>query len=322
MHDYFYGVEAEQFSFYRIPKVLFTNKEFHSVSIEAKILYGIFLDRLCLSAKNGWMDEQRRVYIIYQISDLMTDFGFSDQKIGKLLTELEEKAGLIERKRQGLGKPNLIYVKNFISKPESQIKNTQNHDSTIPEITNQESPKSRFNIYSINKTNYSDTDSSETLSYLINPLLGEKITFQGDDKIDEMDETEKTEKTEKTDRMREREIYQSIIEENIAYENLKFDYPHDLGLLEGIRDLMVDAVCSTQSEIKIAGDSKPAAVVRSQFLKLDDTHIRYVIDGLDKNTTKVKNFRQYMLSALFYSPMTIDGHFKAWYNHDREFPPN
>ena len=114
MYDYFYGAEAEQFFFYRIPKVLFTEERFRSVSAEAKVLYGLLLDRMSLSCKNGWLDQTGRVYIIFTIDEVMTALGCADQKAGKLLHELESKCRLIERKRQGLGKPNLIYVKNFV----------------------------------------------------------------------------------------------------------------------------------------------------------------------------------------------------------------
>lgn len=112
--DYFYGNQAEQFSFYRIPKVLFTDARFKNISAEAKVLYGILLDRISLSQKNGWFDEHNRVYIIFTLEEVMTAIGCADNKATRLLSELDTKAGLIERKRQGLGKPNLIFVKNFI----------------------------------------------------------------------------------------------------------------------------------------------------------------------------------------------------------------
>ena len=111
--DYFYGPQAEQFAFYRIPKVLFTDKRFGNISTDAKTLYGILLDRMNLSAANGWLDQAGRVYIIFTVEEIMTALSCGNKKAVSLLAELEQKAGLIERKRQGLGKPNLIYVKNF-----------------------------------------------------------------------------------------------------------------------------------------------------------------------------------------------------------------
>ena len=177
MYDYFYGAEAEQFSFYRIPKVLFTEERFRSVSAEAKVLYGLLLDRMSLSCKNGWLDKEGRVYIIFTIEEVMTALGCADQKAGKLLHELESKCRLIERKRQGLGKPNLIYVKNFVDKDvdnasgstapslESRFQNRENHDSGAVKITDQESLKSRSNNTENNDTDFSDTDSFPFTSF-------------------------------------------------------------------------------------------------------------------------------------------------------------
>ena len=132
--DYYYGDQAEQFSFYRIPKVLFTDSRFKDISAEAKILYGLLLDRMSLSAKNGWLDQEGRVYIVYTVEDIMDALSCASQKAMKLLNELDEKCGLIERKRQGLGKPNLIYVKNFAAAPESKFKNGENQNSRISKI--------------------------------------------------------------------------------------------------------------------------------------------------------------------------------------------
>ena len=110
--DYFYGQAGELFSFYRIPKALFQEPRFQSLSTDAKTLYGILLDRMSLSVKNGWQDEQNRVFIIFTIEDVKRALCCADNKATKLLRELE-KFGLIERKRRGLGKPSLVYVKNF-----------------------------------------------------------------------------------------------------------------------------------------------------------------------------------------------------------------
>ena len=146
MHDYFYGVQSEQFSFIRIPTLLFTDDQYKYVSADAKVLYGILLARMDLSAKNGWIDDQGRVYIICTLSEIMEKLNCADNKATKLMNELEDKCGLIERKRQGLGKPNLIYVKNFLpvdNPVESRFKTRENHDSGVAEITIQDSSKSR-----------------------------------------------------------------------------------------------------------------------------------------------------------------------------------
>ena len=114
--DYYYGIEAEQFSFYRVPRLLIKDARFKELSSDAKLLYGLMLDRLALSIKNGWLDEENRVYIHYTLDNIMEDLGCAREKCAKVIAELDSKKGigLIEKKRQGLGKPDIIYVKNFV----------------------------------------------------------------------------------------------------------------------------------------------------------------------------------------------------------------
>ena len=122
--EYFRGMEAEQYSFYRVPKVLFTAECFKELSCEAKVLYGLMLDRMSLSIKNRWFDEEDRVYIIFTIEEIMELLGCGRQKAVKNLAELdsEKGIGLIEKKRLGLGRPNVIYVKNFMLKNIPEMK--------------------------------------------------------------------------------------------------------------------------------------------------------------------------------------------------------
>ena len=111
--DYYHGEEANQYNFYRIPKALFTDEHFKAMSAEAKILYGLMLDRMSLSTRNGWLDVDGRVYIYFTLEDAIDMMGFGHNKIVRLFRELDE-IGLIERKKQGQGKPTRIYVKNFV----------------------------------------------------------------------------------------------------------------------------------------------------------------------------------------------------------------
>ena len=109
---YFTGGEADQFTFYRIPKQLFTNSYFRDLSTDAKVLYGLMLDRISLSVKNHWVDEQNRVYIYFSVEDTMEYLNCRKNKAVQLLSELdsEKGIGLIEKRRQGQGKPTVIYV--------------------------------------------------------------------------------------------------------------------------------------------------------------------------------------------------------------------
>ena len=288
MFDYFYGAQAEQFSFYRVPKVLFTREQFKQLSAEAKILYGIMLDKLDLSVKNKWGDEKGRVYIIYTIEQIMEDMNCADQKATKLLDELEKKCGLIERKRQGLGKPNLIFVKNFITGVEgpmmAQIQNRENHDSEAVNITTADYPKSR----GIN-TNHNNTENND-----INPIQSG---------FDE-------------DGISERNEYESYFRESLSIDVLLRENIGEEETILGILDLMVDVCCFKRSVIRIAGDDKPLAVVKSRFMKLNAEHIRYVLKCLSENTTKVRNIRQYLLTALYNAPATIRPFYQAWVNND------
>ena len=114
MCDEFFGIqESEQYAFYRVPKLLFTSGRFWNLSTDAKMLYGLFLDRMALSQRNGWVDSQGRVYIIYTVENIMESLGCGNKKAIKLLSELEEKANLIMREKKGQGKPNLIYLRKF-----------------------------------------------------------------------------------------------------------------------------------------------------------------------------------------------------------------
>ena len=288
MFDYFYGAQAEQFSFYRVPKALFTKEQFKQLSAEAKILYGIMLDKLNLSVKNKWVDEKGRVYIIYTIEQIMEDMNCADQKATKLLDELEKKCGLIERKRQGLGKPNLIFVKNFITGVEgsmmARIQNRENHDSGAVNITTADYPKSR----GIN-TNHNNTENSD-----INPIQSG------------FDEDGISERTEYERYFRESLSIDVLLRENLGEEET----------ILGILDLLVDVCCFKRSVIRIAGDDKPLAVVKSRFMKLNAEHIRYVLMCLSENTTRVRNIRQYLLTALYNAPATIRPFYQAWVNND------
>lgn len=291
-YDYFYGEQAEQFAFYRIPKVLFSKDKFWSVSADAKLLYGILLDRMNLSAKNGWLDEAGRVYIIFTIEEIKESLGCAEKKAVKLLDELEKKAELIERKRQGLGKPNLIYVKNFISgSVERQFLNCQNDNSAIFQNTIQDLSKVQSNNTDIKNTDLSDTNS-----------IFPSVDCGKDNGNEEY-----------------RQYYQYFYEQ-LGIEYLKKDYPYDLGILESILELVVETVCSKRQIIRIGGDDRPVEVVKSRFMKLDSEHIRYVLDCFKENTTKIRNIRQYMLATLYNAPTTIGSYFDALVRHDMAQP--
>lgn len=301
--DYYRGMEAEQYSFYRVPKILFTAECFKELSCEAKVLYGLLLDRMSLSMKNHWLDEEERVYIIFTVEEIAELLNCGTQKAVKLLKELdsEKGIGLIEKKRLGLGRPNVIYVKNFLvqkndeeNSDTSDLQNCENHNSGVVKTTIQECPKSQSNNTDINKTENNETESGNILSNLIYP------------------EKEKT-----IDEIEQRNTYREIIRENISYECFRNDTPHAREEVDELVELMVEVmVMPDQGKIRIAGEDKLVSLVKSQFMKLTHAHIEYVCLCLNKNTTKVGNIKSYLLTALYNSVLTINHYYQAEVNHD------
>ncbi len=315
--NYYYGNEADQYSFYRIPKILFTDSRFKNVPVEAKVLYGLLLDRMALSVRNNWLDEEGRVYIIFTISDIMETLGCAEQKVNRLLAELDnvKGIGLIERRRRGLGKPNVIYVKNFVGMepPKSQIKNCENHKSGNVKIANQEMRKSQTNNTDINNTELNDI-------YLSIDQAGaeEEPEAKGDANLLHDTRQGTDEKSMMDGIGGENRIgqYRQKIKQNVSYDILVHDYPYDSERLDGFVELMAEACCSTRKTIRINQEDMPIENVRSRFLKLDSEHIRYVMDCLDNNTTAVGNIRAYLLSALYNAPVTISQYYASLVRHD------
>lgn len=111
--SYYYRKEADQYSFFKIPKILYTDSIFETLSSDAKVLYAILLDRMSLSMKNGWLDEENKVFIIFTIDEIEETMNIGRNKAINIMKEIQD-FGLIEKKRRGLGKPNIIYVKSFL----------------------------------------------------------------------------------------------------------------------------------------------------------------------------------------------------------------
>ena len=281
--DYFYGQAGKLFSFYRIPKALFQEQRFQNLSTDAKTLYGILLDRMSLSVKNEWFDKQGRVFIIFTIEDVKRALCCADNKATKLLRELEN-FGLIERKRRGLGKPSLVYVKNFSSDLSNErVQNRENHESGSPKNACQDPPKSRCNKNKKSKTERNNT----------NPILS--------------DESEK---------MKNRKLLEEYFSRSLEIELLLRLYPDDEDTIYQIVDLLVDTYATNRKLLHIAGDDKPAEVVRSRFMKLNADHIRFVLKCLAENSNPIRNMKQYLLASLYNAPTTMQLSYQNQTNHD------
>ena len=375
--DYYYGAQAEQFNFIRIPKSMIVDPMFADLSVNAKLLYGVLLDRMNLSMKNRWFDSENRVYIIYQITEIMEDFNFSKKTAVRYLNELED-FGLVEKKRRGLGLPSLLYVKNFIvlqdhSEPDDTdfndkteydnlSKNMENFvgteqetsrgvetytsrsvdmetskgveqetlrgagtytsgsvdvetskgvrqvtsrgvKSTLQEVTEKDPliNKTNNSNTNMNNTDFSNTKTNNTKEsniILSNPVVKQAIDKMGREEESDFDK------------------YKKLVKENIDYDVLIDRHYIEKSIIDGMVNLIVETMISENDYIVISSTKFPKETVKSRFSKLDISHIEYVLECMNHNTTKIKNIKKYLLTALYNAPTTIDSYYKARVQHD------
>lgn len=275
---YFYGTEADTFTFYRIPKLLVTHSYFDNVSNDAKMLYGLMLDRMSLSAKNGWFDEENRVFIKFSIKDAMKLLKIGKNKAIKLFAELDtvDGVGLIERKNQGQGKPAVIYVKSFMS----EVLNSNRFE-------NETTSGSNIKPLEVSKANTNKNKYNNTINELdSNPIDSE---LKG---------------------------YELLIRKNLEIDALIERDPYERELYEGIYELVLETVLFQGESMVIASSRYPMNLIRSKFMKLNIHHVEYVVESLRSTTSKVKNIKKYMLTMLFNAPTTISSYYIAEVNHD------
>ena len=344
--DYYYGIEAEQFSFYRIPRLLIKDARFRELSSDAKLLYGLMLDRLAMSIKNGWFDKENRAYIHYTLDNIMEDLGCAREKCAKVIAELDSKKGigLIEKKRQGLGKPDIIYVKNFATldagkEPDRGAESPSDTDgsaevrkSNFKRFDNQTSRSSEIELQEVRKPNLQEfgnqtSRGSETeLAEVREPNANYNNTNYTDlsytNPINQSDKGEKEAELGKPDNdridvMDDVNAYMEIIKENIEYEHhMKYGEWQDKGLYEELYDVICEIVCVKRRTLKVNGEDYPYELVKSKFLKLNSSHLEYVISSMRETTTKITNIRAYMVTALYNAPNTMNHYYQQLVQHD------
>ncbi|SDB06688.1 Replication initiator protein A (RepA) N-terminus [Pseudobutyrivibrio sp. YE44] len=293
---YFYGRrQADLFSFVRLPKLLFSEERYDKLSVEAKVLYGFLLDRMSLSAVNGWLDDEGRVFVYYTIEEVQKDFKCGNKKACSFLQELEDFE-LIEKRRQGLNKPNLIYVLDFSEEVSSgHFRKCPNDTSGNVVRKIQEMSGEHTNNTKFNKTDISNTESSLVLS------RSEGLKDEGRQDGTGLDNTYSA--------------IRSYVANQISLDALKVDYP-DNPLVDDLYELIVDVVSSNRKDIVIIGETKPMSVVKSQFMKLNMFNIAFVLDRLEDSKPDIKNIKQYLLAALYNSIFTTDSYNTTRCNHN------
>lgn len=344
--DYYYGIEAEQFSFYRVPRLLIKDERFKGLSSDAKLLYGLMLDRMSLSMKNGWLDDENRAYIIYAVENIMEDLGCSKPTCIKVIKELDADngIGLIEKKRRGLGKPDIIYVKNFASVPENEnaekranaavstevknlyFKKEKNLTSGSKETELQEVKESDFkrkkNLTSgsketglqevkefapnYNNTNYNNQNYTDMSN--TNPI---------NQSVESMGSAGTQGKDDRIDVIDETSAYMALIRDNLEYEyHMEYDQHGDKELYEEIYETVCDVVCVKRRSIRINGEEYPYELVKSRFLKLNSGHVEYVMSCMRETVTKITNIRAYLITALYNAPSTMSHYYQQEVQHD------
>ncbi len=278
--SYYYGKEADQYSFFKIPKILYTDSIFKTLSSDAKVLYAILLDRMSLSMKNGWLDEENKVFIIFTIDEIEETMNIGRNKAINIIKEIQD-FGLIEKKRRGLGKPNIIYVKSFLVETIEEngtMEEEKNEDRSLNDKF-QEVSKANCNKTNINKTKKSDTDISKTTSI-------DKTGCKRKSKKGEGGQVEK------------------IIKQNISYFDFMDRDSPTRENIDFIVEIMVDAV-ESKRDLKINQTCISYEKIKEKFLSIKKEHIEYILSVLRENTSKITHFRAYLLSIIYNAPINI-----------------
>ena len=277
--EYFYGSEADDFTFYRIPKKIITSPYFKDVSYGAKMLYGLLFDRVGLSIMNSWFDEENRAYIIFSIQEIMDSMYCSKPTAIKFMSELED-VGLIEKQKRGRGLTDYIYVKKVVDS-EKVVKNVDHKELKDFTSKGQEGEPHEVKDFNPNNTNINNNYFNDT--YTIPPP-------------------------------KSREDYEEIIKENIEYDILKLDFKGEW--LDNITELMLDVLCSDSKTVRVNQTNMPIAQVRKRYLQINDMHIRYLDDFVRQNDYEIHNFRNFYISAIYNAPIMMDSFYEEWVKED------
>ena len=296
--DYFYGEESEQFSYFRIPRLLVRSKKFKTLSTDAKLLYGLMLDRMGLSAKHGWYDDLGRVYIYYTLDEIQTDLMCGHNKAVRLLAELDTGKtgfGLIERVKQGQGRPAKIYVKKFATTdvpeaplsapisdfPDSEMQTSQKQTSRLPLLGSQDFPK--------REASYPDS------SYPDPSISPAKPPGDGG-------------------RLIERWSLKESVRNQIEYDALCTQYAAED--VDALVELISEVQSSTADAVRLGKEQIPIEIIKERFRQLTQMHVAYILDSLRTTTTQINNIKAYLLTALYNAPTTMGFFYSAQVRHD------
>ena len=322
--DYFYGNEAEQFTFYRIPKILITSPHFKKISDSAKLLYGLMLDRMSLSIRNGWLDDDNRAYIFFTTNDVMEQMCCGTEKATKMLAELdsEKGIGLIERVKQGQGKPAIIYLKKFyeledtarstkLSEIESQdfqeskVKTFENRKTRLLKIESQDFRKSKNKTFENRKSGLSEIESLEfrkskcnynninntDINYIY-PINQDNYNIQNSDTQTEEEWIDRYTKTV------------DEIKKQIDYDYLINHAERDI--VDEVVNIMAEVMTVYRPKYKIEGDFIEYNAVVNKFRQITAQKLEICLLAYSRKIQRIKNPKAYWISTLYNIPLTSE----------------
>ena len=322
--DYFYGNEAEQFTFYRIPKILITSPHFKKISDSAKLLYGLMLDRMSLSIRNGWLDDDNRAYIFFTTNDVMEQMSCGTEKATKMLAELdsEKGIGLIERVKQGQGRPAIIYLKKFyeledtarstkLSEIESQDvqesknKTFENRKTRLSEIESQDFRKSKNKTFENRKSGLSEIKSLEfrkskcnynninntDINYIY-PINQDNYNIQNSDTQTEEEWIDRYTKTV------------DEIKKQIDYDYLINHAERDI--VDEVVNIMAEVMTVYRPKYKIEGDFIEYNAVVNKFRQITAQKLEICLLAYSRKIQRIKNPKAYWISTLYNIPLTSE----------------
>ena len=317
MFAFFTGNEVEKYLFYKVPQMLFSDEKFIKLSCEAKLLYGILLDRCGLSKKNKWVDNDGKIFIFFKQDEACEMLGIGKGKAVKVFNELEQ-IGLICRKKQGQGKPTKIYVCNFtqfiddnqilacdtdietLTSAKSKSETSDYQENSQTEVLTSKNRKSALPkieslyIYSMNQTKMNQTNQS---------------IYQNSD-IEQKSEKDRWIDGEQAE-------YEAYLKDSIDYKSL-ISQGYNPDTLDLIIDILLEPYNPSTEAVKVNGRSvSPQNAIR-QYEKIDSTHIEYVLDCLADvaKRKQIKNIRAYLTTSLYNAPHTIDLHYDSEVAYD------
>ncbi len=318
--DYYYGKEANQYIFYRIPKMLFTEPYFCKMSNDSKILYGLMLDRMGISGKNNWRDENNRIFIYFTLEDIQKYLNCSHTKGVKLTAELENM-NLIESVKQGQGKPTRIYIKKFFTSanktyqqkftdyPQSypqesqnftkqEMQTCENEKSGLPKIGSTDISKTDTNNNNYNNNEFNNIECNKSKSMSCHNEITD-YDYDNDLKHNNSDNIDEYPLNKFVNKHKKQQQFENFVKEQINYNLLISNNPEEKTEVDSLVFMITETLLSNSQTIRINGENKTLSIVKSVFSKIDYGIIRYTINKFKEQKHKIKHIKSYLLTCLY-----------------------